>query len=117
MTKPTLGFIGIGDMGAPMAGRLLDAGFPLVVYDVRDEAVAALTARGAEAATSPRTVADAVELTSIKAPCPKIRSPKKPIPNSTTPLISPIKMHTSPATIEMMTKMTREPNWSTRRPM
>ena len=45
MTKPKLGFIGIGDMGGPMAGRLLDAGFPLVIYDVRDGATAPLGTR------------------------------------------------------------------------
>ena len=27
MAKPQIGFIGLGAMGAPMAGRLLDAGF------------------------------------------------------------------------------------------
>ena len=29
----TLGFIGLGAMGGPMAKRVLAGGFPLVVYD------------------------------------------------------------------------------------
>ena len=53
MADKTLGFIGVGDMGGPMAGRLLDAGFSLAVYDVRDEATAPLAARGATVAASP----------------------------------------------------------------
>jgi 3-hydroxyisobutyrate dehydrogenase-like beta-hydroxyacid dehydrogenase len=55
----TLGFIGIGRMGAPMAGRLMDAGFPLVVHDRRAEAAAPLVARGAAWAKSPAAVAAA----------------------------------------------------------
>jgi 3-hydroxyisobutyrate dehydrogenase len=31
--KPTIGFIGLGTMGLPMAERLLTAGFPLIVYN------------------------------------------------------------------------------------
>ena len=33
----TIGFIGLGNMGAPMAGRLLAAGYPLVVHDATGE--------------------------------------------------------------------------------
>ena len=39
-----VGFIGLGRMGEPMALRLVAAGYELVVYDVRPESVAALTA-------------------------------------------------------------------------
>lgn len=42
-----VGFAGIGIMGEPMAGRLLDAGVPLAVWSRRAEACAALVARGA----------------------------------------------------------------------
>ena len=34
----TVGFIGLGAMGGPVAGHIQRAGYPLVVYDVRDEA-------------------------------------------------------------------------------
>ncbi len=33
MAKSTLGFIGLGNMGRPMAANLANAGYPLVVYD------------------------------------------------------------------------------------
>lgn len=53
-----LGFIGTGIMGTPMAKRLLAAGYQLVVYDVKPEAMAPLLALGAEAATSPADLAE-----------------------------------------------------------
>ncbi|MGB7216173.1 MAG: NAD(P)-binding domain-containing protein, partial [Gammaproteobacteria bacterium] len=34
MSKPRLGFVGIGNMGWPMARNLAAAGFPLTVYDL-----------------------------------------------------------------------------------
>ena len=48
-----IGFIGLGNMGAHMARRLLEAGHRVVVYDTRQEAIGNLTARGAVAAQSP----------------------------------------------------------------
>jgi 3-hydroxyisobutyrate dehydrogenase len=47
-----VGFVGIGTMGLPMAGRLLDAGFPLVVWNRTRARVDALRARGAIVAES-----------------------------------------------------------------
>jgi 3-hydroxyisobutyrate dehydrogenase len=55
MSEP-VGFIGLGNMGAPMAGRLLDAGHSLVVHDAREAAAASLLARGARWAASPAEV-------------------------------------------------------------
>ena len=52
-----VGFIGLGNVGAPMAGFVLGAGFSLVVHDLRPEAAAPLLDRGAEWADSPREVA------------------------------------------------------------
>ncbi len=57
----TTGFIGLGRMGLPMARRLIEAGNKLIVYDVRKDAVDRLVALGAQAATSPRDVADRAE--------------------------------------------------------
>ena len=34
MNKPRIGFIGIGVMGAPMAGHIATAGYPLTVLDI-----------------------------------------------------------------------------------
>ncbi|MCO5132537.1 MAG: NAD(P)-dependent oxidoreductase [Xanthobacteraceae bacterium] len=56
-----IGFIGLGKMGFPMARRLIEAGHRLVAFDQRREAMAALAALGAEAAASPKDVADRVE--------------------------------------------------------
>ena len=53
-----IGLIGLGNMGAPMAGWLLKAGFLLVVHDVRAEAAAGLLERGATWADSPGQVAE-----------------------------------------------------------
>ncbi|NNM96040.1 MAG: NAD(P)-dependent oxidoreductase [Candidatus Dormibacteraeota bacterium] len=43
-------FLGLGQMGAPMAGRLLQAGHGLTVWDILPESGAALVQRGAELA-------------------------------------------------------------------
>jgi len=56
-----IGFIGLGKMGFPMARRLIEAGHQLVVFDQRKEAVDKLVALGAQAASSPKDVADLVE--------------------------------------------------------
>ncbi len=67
-----IGFIGLGRMGGHMAGRLIDAGHTLSVFDVNDAAVQALAARGAERASSPKAVADAAELVFASLPSPAI---------------------------------------------
>jgi 2-hydroxy-3-oxopropionate reductase len=55
----TVGFIGLGVMGKPMAGHLLKAGYPLVVHNRSRGAVDELTAAGARAAATPAEVARA----------------------------------------------------------
>jgi 3-hydroxyisobutyrate dehydrogenase-like beta-hydroxyacid dehydrogenase len=67
-----IGFIGLGNMGAHMARRLLEAGHRVVVYDTRQEAIGNLTARGAVAARSPAEVADAAETVMASLPTPDI---------------------------------------------
>lgn len=67
-----IGFVGLGRMGARMCGRLLDAGHALTVYDVSEEAVAALVARGAKRAGSPAEVADAADLVLASLPSPAV---------------------------------------------
>ena len=56
--KEKVGFIGLGAMGVPMSQRLLEAGYPLAVYDVRKEAVEAIVKKGAQGAVSPKEVAE-----------------------------------------------------------
>jgi len=57
----TIGFIGLGNMGVPMAGRLRDGGYSLVVNDLRPDAARPLLARGATWAASPAEVAAAAQ--------------------------------------------------------
>jgi len=63
-----IGFIGLGNMGAPMARRLIEAGHKLVIYDVRNDAVAPLVALGAQLAGSPADVANRVETVMASLP-------------------------------------------------
>src|SRR5258705_11182021 len=53
----TIGFIGLGNMGVRMAGRLIDGGYAVVVNDLRPDAARPLLARGATWAASPAEVA------------------------------------------------------------
>ena len=55
----TIGFIGLGVMGKPMAGHLLKAGYSLVVHNRSRGASDELAAAGARAATTPAEVAKA----------------------------------------------------------
>jgi 3-hydroxyisobutyrate dehydrogenase len=53
MTIKKLGFIGIGNMGSPMAAHLVRAGFDVTVYDIRPETVSIFVERhGGKAAQS-----------------------------------------------------------------
>jgi len=70
-----IGFIGLGNMGAPMARRLIEAGHKLVVYDTRNDAVAPFVALGAQLASSPADVADRVE--TVMASLPSLPISKK----------------------------------------
>jgi 3-hydroxyisobutyrate dehydrogenase len=57
MDKERVGFIGLGIMGGGMARRILDAGFPLVVWNRTASRADALVQAGAERADSPAEVA------------------------------------------------------------
>jgi len=63
-----IGFIGLGNMGQPMARRLIEAGHKLIVYDTRNDAVAPLVALGAQLASSPADVADRAETVMASLP-------------------------------------------------
>ncbi len=63
-----IGFIGLGKMGMPMARRLIEAKHQLVVFDTRKEAVDTLVKLGAQAAISPKDVADRVETVMASLP-------------------------------------------------
>ena len=72
MAAETIGFVGTGRMGGPMAGRLLDAGYSLCIYDSQDEATKALVARGARLAKSPAEVASSADIVLCSLPTPDI---------------------------------------------
>lgn len=61
----TVGYIGLGNMGAPMAERLLDRPGGLVVHDARTSATEKFAAKGAHVASSPREVAERSSVVSI----------------------------------------------------
>jgi len=66
--KPTLGYIGLGLMGKPMALNLLKAGYPLVVHNRSREVVKSLVKEGAEEAFSPREVTSLVDIVFTNLP-------------------------------------------------
>jgi 3-hydroxyisobutyrate dehydrogenase-like beta-hydroxyacid dehydrogenase len=72
MAQSELGFVGVGRMGGPMALRLLDAGYPLTVYDTNADAVTALVNRGAKSAASAEAVASAADIVLMSLPTPPI---------------------------------------------
>ena len=55
--KTNIAFIGLGNMGAPMAENLLKAGYALSVYDLSAEATQRLKQAGASVADSPKDAA------------------------------------------------------------
>jgi 4-hydroxybutyrate dehydrogenase/sulfolactaldehyde 3-reductase len=59
---PTIGFIGLGRMGRPMASNLAKKGFPLVVHDVNPEPVRVLEGLGARAGNGAAGVAQASDI-------------------------------------------------------
>ena len=53
MDKQRIGWIGLGNMGMPMARNLLKAGFPVTVYNRTESKAAALVAEGAQLVSHP----------------------------------------------------------------
>ncbi|MEH6740051.1 MAG: NAD(P)-dependent oxidoreductase [Sulfitobacter sp.] len=62
MTKPVIGFIGLGLMGGNMAECLQNNGFDLVVMGRNKQAVAATVARGATEVSTPKDLAQASDI-------------------------------------------------------
>jgi 3-hydroxyisobutyrate dehydrogenase-like beta-hydroxyacid dehydrogenase len=65
-----VGFIGLGNMGFPMARRLIQQGHHVVAFDTNGAALERLAAVGARAASSPKQVADRVETVMASLPTP-----------------------------------------------
>ena len=66
-----IGFIGIGQMGKRMSKRILEAGYNLMVFDVRKEAVSPLLEKGAKWGNSPREVAVSCQVIFTSLPTPR----------------------------------------------
>lgn len=62
MTKPKLGFIGIGLMGEAMTRRLLERGWTVTVWNLEPERLDLVTPHGAVAARSPAEVVAACDI-------------------------------------------------------
>jgi len=61
-TKPRLGYIGLGNMGKPMALRLIEQGFALSTWARNPDRLSDLVAAGATACASPAEVAGASDI-------------------------------------------------------
>jgi 2-hydroxy-3-oxopropionate reductase len=64
----TVGYIGLGLMGKPMARNIMKAGFPLIVHNRSREAVKELVSEGAKEAHSPKEVAGQVDIVFTNLP-------------------------------------------------
>ena len=66
-----IGFIGLGNMGGPMALNVLKAGHTMVVSDLRQELAKPHMALGATWADTPKAVAAASEVVFTSLPGPR----------------------------------------------
>jgi 3-hydroxyisobutyrate dehydrogenase-like beta-hydroxyacid dehydrogenase len=62
---PRVGFVGLGNIGRPMARRVVAAGLETVVLDTVPERVAELVAAGAHSAASPRELAAGCDVVGV----------------------------------------------------
>jgi 2-hydroxymethylglutarate dehydrogenase len=58
----SVGFIGLGNMGNPMASNVLKSGFPMTVFDKNPKAMENLIQAGAKGASSAKQVVDSAEV-------------------------------------------------------
>jgi 3-hydroxyisobutyrate dehydrogenase len=58
----SVGFIGLGNMGNPMASNVLKSGFPMTVFDKNPKAMDNLIQAGAQGATSAKQVVESAEV-------------------------------------------------------
>ena len=68
MSKPAIGYVGVGLMGLPMLKRLVSLGYAVTAYDIAAGQMAAARAAGAQAAGSPAEAARGAELLLLNLP-------------------------------------------------
>jgi 3-hydroxyisobutyrate dehydrogenase-like beta-hydroxyacid dehydrogenase len=90
-----IGFIGLGQMGAPIAANILKAGFDLTVWNRSADKAAPLVAAGAALAESPRTLAAGCDIVLSDSRVPM-------------PLLSLLRDHL----IETIAKESEDIDWS-----
>jgi 3-hydroxyisobutyrate dehydrogenase len=66
----TVGFIGLGNMGGPVAAHIQGAGFPMIVYDLREEATRPFRERGALVVNSAAELAHGCDVIITALPMP-----------------------------------------------
>lgn len=72
--KQAVGFIGVGVMGRPMAGHLIEAGYPVIAHDVSAAALGSIVEAGARRAASVREVCDQARVVFTSLPSPAVFS-------------------------------------------
>lgn len=65
MMKNHIGFLGLGNMGMGMAKNILQAGFPLVAYDIQEEPLKKIKTLGAQLGENPKEVAQKASVSII----------------------------------------------------
>ena len=87
-----IGFIGLGNVGGKLAGSLIRNGHDVTVRDLDDGLVQAFVARGAQAAASPRELAQAVDLIITCLPSPAASADVAEGPDGFLPALGPGKV-------------------------
>ena len=100
-----VGVVGLGIMGGSMAKNLLAAGFKVIGFDISEDAKKAFTARGGELASSPKDVADKVDIVILSLPTiavlDEVTSGQNGLPSSSKKGLIALEMSTMPLDAKM----------------
>ena len=92
MSKPRIGFIGLGNVGGSLAGNLLRHGVDLTVRDLNPDLVAKFVAGGAKSAASPKEMAEQVDIVITCLPSPAATATVMESPDGVLAGLSPDKI-------------------------
>jgi len=67
-----IGYIGLGNVGVPLASNLLDVGYSLIVHDINRDRVEILLSKGAKAGTSAKQIGQEADVIIMSLPHPNI---------------------------------------------